>query len=100
MPGGAEASVSDCGADAGPLEPGGGVVDVDEHERRVAGRNPESFAEAIGQAEIVGVDRGDADLLEQSKRGCGADPAMPGGRGVEPARIPGEAQRRAGERPE
>ena len=37
----------------------------------------------------------DADLLEQRERGCGADPAVPGGRGVEPAGIGCEPQRPA-----
>ena len=64
-------------------------------DRAVGRLEAEAGAEAVGERDIVVVYGADADSVEQLERRLRADPREPRRRGVEAARVGGQAQRRA-----
>ena len=72
MPRRPDPAATDGGSDARALQARRRVGDVDEHDRGVAGRDAEPAPEAVGQSEVMVVNRGDTDFLEQPERGASA----------------------------
>ena len=99
VPGGAQPPADDRGHHARFGEPVAAVVvEVGDHDRRVARRQPEARAERIRQADVVGMDRRNPDLLDERHSGNGRHPGEPRRCRVEPPCRMGQPQRRAGER--